>query len=70
MSHFYGQLVFFTFITTNHGDEITQKRTRIGSVWCDYSECESKLEEFRQSNLDVFNAKQVHARFVYEEHIG
>ena len=70
MSHFYGQLVFFTFVITKEGDKRTHKRTRLGSVWCDYSECQDKLEEFRAANLDIFNPKEVHARFAYEEHIG
>jgi hypothetical protein len=69
-NNIFGQLVFFTFIATKQGDETRHKRARLGSVWCDYQSCREQLDEFRAANMDTFNPKEVHARFVYEEHIG
>lgn len=67
-NNIFGQLVFFTFIATKQDGEARHKRVRLGSVWCAREEAHDKLEEFRAANLDT--CRDVHGRFVFDEHIG
>jgi hypothetical protein len=69
-NNIYGQLVFFTFIATKQDGEAQHKRVRLGSVWCEREEAREKLEEFRAANKEAVSSREVHGRFVYEEHIG
>ena len=67
MSVFYGELRVFTFVSLNPDDKAKRKRVSLGTIYCEFEQSKSKLEEFRRANLDVCNPKEVFAEFIYRE---
>ena len=66
MDKFFGQLVFFTRVeVVASTDEVRSKVVRLGSVYCDYSECSARLAQFRDLNPRV---GEVRGEFVYREY--
>lgn len=64
-ANIYGEVRFFTFVC---GTECLdrEKRVKLGSVWCEYSERLEKAAQFVAANKHV---RQIHAQFVYSEHL-
>jgi hypothetical protein len=65
MGKLFGQLVFWTRVdVVSSNDEVRSKVVRLGSIHCDYSECEARLIQFKDLNSHV---REVHGEFVFRD---
>ena len=67
MDKVFGQLVFFTRVDVSLAtDEVRSKTVRLGSVYCDRSECEFRLAQFRDLNPHV---REVRGEFTFRDYL-
>ena len=66
MGKVFGQLVFWTRVEVvdSSTDEVRSKVVRLGSIHCDYSECEARLIQFKDLNAHV---REVRGEFVFRD---
>jgi hypothetical protein len=65
MGKLFGQLVFWTRVdVVSSNDEVRSKVVRLGSIHCDYSECEARLIQFKDLNSHV---REVRGEFVFRD---
>lgn len=62
---FFGQLVFFTFVTVpTSEDKVRDKRVTLATIHCHRSTCDDYAESFRTHNK---NLGEVYAEFSFKE---
>ena len=68
MDKFIGQLIFFTRVDVKASadSEVRSKLVRLGSMYCDYSECNARLMEFKDANPHV---REVRGEFVFRDYV-